>query len=104
MIAMAERSLEVGDKVALLQVVINHLAVGESMPQHRHGCAMVCLSLGAARDFIVDDRAIWMKHGSAVLVNAGSAYGVPTVKGVQTPQVLVSLLFGSGKDYGDGSL
>lgn len=70
MTGIAERTLAAGSKLALLQVVVNHLATGsELIPPHRHGCPMVCLVLGASRDVVVKDRAIWMRHGDAILLS-----------------------------------
>merc|ERR1719195_2582493 len=55
MAALAQQSLRPGEELALLQVLVNHFKDGrDEVRPHTHRCRQICLSLGAARECLVE--------------------------------------------------
>lgn len=102
--ALAERSLFTGEKLALIQLIINRYKDGrDEVKPHKHRCRQVCLALGAERELVVDGAVEIMRHGDCMPLSQ-ETHSVPPAQGITQPRVSLCLFYGSTKEYEDHAI
>jgi len=103
MTELAHCTLRQGEKLALLQVIVNYFKDGgDEVRSHYHRCRQICFSLGAPRDIHVRGKSLHMGFGDALHL-AGEEHSVPR-SDVKEPRVSVCLFYGSTLEYENESL
>jgi len=104
MVAIAARSFDDDEDMALLQLIVNHFQHGDhEVKPHRHRCRQICASLGATRALEVEGRTLQMRNGDALPLQ-GEMHKVPPQKHCIGPRTSVCLFYGSSKEYLEHSI
>eukprot|EP00928_Gymnodinium_smaydae_P055737 TRINITY_DN39223_c0_g1_i1.p1 TRINITY_DN39223_c0_g1~~TRINITY_DN39223_c0_g1_i1.p1 ORF type:complete len:1005 (-),score=73.26 TRINITY_DN39223_c0_g1_i1:133-3147(-) len=103
MTQIADASLQAGETLAILQVLVNYYRDGtKAVLPHRHRCRHICCSLGATRDVEVDGQNISTTHGDCLILSGENHSVPPTAKA--EPRVSICLFFCSAAEYADGNV
>lgn len=95
LVALAHRSLGVGENLALIQLLLNYYpGASDRVRPHRHPCRQVCASLGSSRDVDVDGIRIRMKHGDCLPLD-GEMHAVPPAEDDCGPRLSICLFYAS---------
>lgn len=95
LVKAAQVSLQVDERLALLQVIVNlFTSKSSSVKPHRHQCRQICASLGETYTVDVDGRAIQMQHGDCLPLNS-ELHSVPQNPCRVKPRVSICLFYGS---------
>lgn len=98
MVALAERSLGIGEELALLQLIFNYYRDGwNEVKPHMHRCRQICASLGAPRLVEVEGKTATMRQGDCLHL-ASEWHSVPPADETQ-PRVSVCLFYASVAEY-----
>jgi len=105
MLALAERTLEPGEELAVIQVVVSiSMSWGKEVKRQRHDCRHICVTLGGPR--VVE---VWpgeryrMDFGDALAL-AGEYYAMPRDQESTGPRITVSIFYGSRDEWLRGDL
>ncbi|CAE8622872.1 unnamed protein product [Polarella glacialis] len=99
MVSMAAQSLRTGERLAVLQLIVNAFPdAGCEVKPHRHRCRQICVSVGSTRELEVEGQTLVMTSGD-VLFLEGEMHSVPPARSQAGPRASVCLFYGSQAEH-----
>merc|ERR1712129_347704 len=99
---VAEESMVEGEKLALLQLLVNYYSDGsKAVKAHCHRCRHICCSLGAPRDTEVEGVPTCMSHGDCLVLDRQN-HSVPPTPTKTGARLSVCLFYVSAEQYAAG--